>query len=105
MGDSFTGKWLRTNQYTIEGKEFFQLPEPEWQIRAKAAVSDKSSILQSLMLDNTVEGTSPFPGAAAWNGYAMAIGGYTDTADFDQEPHINLTIGSAPANGGLLKGI
>jgi len=105
MGNNFTAKWLSSAQYTINSALYFQLPEPEWQIRAKGALDERSSVLQALMIDNTVESTSPFPGSEAWTDYGMATGGYTETADFNEEPDIDMNIGEAALDGGLLKGI
>ena len=104
MGDSFAARWLSSEQYTIEGPQFFQIPEPEWQIRANAALPDTSSVRQATMQDNTVDGTAPFPGQAAWSGYALARGGYTDT-DFNGEVTVSLTVAPVGADGTLLKGI
>lgn len=100
----FAARWLQTEQYTIGSSQFFQIPEPEWQIRAKAALDPKSSALQASMQDNTVEGTAPFPGRESWAGSALATGGYTAT-EFGEEAEVDLSIDNKPADGGLLKGI
>jgi len=105
MGSEFTAKWLTSEQHNISSATSFQLPEPEWQIRAKAALPAKSSALNAKMVDNVVSGTVPFPGRSAWGGYALATGGYTQTADFGEEPVLSLTITTTAADGNLFKGL
>lgn len=101
----FRAKWLSSPQYNIASRQFFQIPEPEWQIRARAALDEDSSLLQSSLTDIMVDGTAPFPGQAAWGGYAMAVGPDYTAADWGEMRQVTMNVQSAAASGGLLKGI
>ena len=106
MGEGgFKAAWLSTAQYNIASRQFFQIPEPEWQIRAKAVLSDDSSLLQSQLTDIMVQGSAPFPGSGAWGGYALAVGPSYTAANWGEMKNITMNIQSAGASGGLLKGV
>jgi hypothetical protein len=104
LGEGFTAKWLKSEQYNLNSSKYFQIPEPEWQRRAKERLDESSAVLKAKMLDQTVDGTSPLPGNERWSGDGMATVNYS-TPDFNGEPQIDLTVGSSGLDGGLLKGI
>lgn len=103
IGPAFAAGYLTSAQYTLPDSRYFQIPEPEWQRRAKEQVDESSAILTSLMTNPGVNGTSPLPGGARWANDGMATGSYS-TPGFNGRPTVDLAVGSAGLNK-LLKGI
>lgn len=105
--DLYRAKWLSSNQYTVNSPTYFTLPEPEWQSRMRDHVDGNSAILRATMQDNKVDGTTPFPGAAAWDGYGMTkLQGGPQTPNFGDNADADIgTTSPTSLDGELMKGI
>jgi hypothetical protein len=103
MKDAFKVKWLTSAQYNMNSTLYFQIPEPEWQLRARDHVDSSSTILNSVMIDQDIDGTSPLPGNQRWND-GMAIIEYS-SPNFNTTPVLKISVDNYPLDGSLLKGI
>lgn len=105
MGRAFAAKWLTSQQYNLDSANFFTLPEPEWQARARASVPAGSALLTSFMADTPLDNTHPLPGKEAWTGFGMGRINTDDSDEWGVGPEISLALESVGLQNGLLRGI